>query len=125
MENELNRNLIVQSLGFHGMPLIKTWNEERGSSDLVRLGIQQNAVDTTLYHARLKTLNITDRTKRMRLHRFICDKAELLFKPFSEDPTDRRIKKLVSSGGNSYDYRPPMKPSYKSLLNFRRLDSAV
>lgn len=118
MENELNRNLIAQTLGFHGMPLIKTWNEEKGSSDLVRLGIQQSAVDTTLYHARLKVLNFTDRTKRMRLHRFICDKAESLFKPFREDPSDRRITKLVSSGGKSFNLRPPMKPSYRSLLNF-------
>lgn len=101
MEHELNRNLVAQTLGFHGLPLIKTWNDEKGPSSLVRLGIQQNAVDTTVYQARSRTLNFTDRTKRLRLHRFICDKAEPLFKNFRENPNDRRIKKLVSSGGKA------------------------
>lgn len=103
MEHELNRNLVAQSLGFHGLPLIKIWNDEKGNSNssLVRLGIQPNAVDTTAYQARSKSLNFTDRTKRLRLHRFICDKAEPLFKLFRENPNDRRIKKLVSSGGKT------------------------
>lgn len=101
MEQELNTNLITQSLGFHGLPLIKTWNEEKGSNSLIRLGIQHNNVDTSIYRNRLKVLNFTDRTKRLRLHRFICDKSESLFKDFRENPSDRRIKKLVSSGGKS------------------------
>lgn len=100
MEHELNRDLIAQTLGFHGLPLIKTWNEEKGSNNLVRLGIQQNSIDTSVYHARLKILNFTDRTKRLRLHRFICDKTDSLFKHFREDSQARRIKKLVASGGN-------------------------
>lgn len=99
MEHELNRDLIAQTLGFHGLPLIKAWNDEKGSNSLIRLGIQQNNIDTSVYHQRLKVLNFTDRTKRLRLHRFICDKTETLFKHFREDPTDRRIKKLVASGG--------------------------
>lgn len=102
MEHELNRNLVAQTLGFHGLPLIKIWNDEKkGPSSLVRLGIQPNTVDTTAYQARFKSLNFTDRTKRLRLHRFICDKAEPLFKFFRENPNDRRIKKLVSSGGKT------------------------
>ena len=100
MEHDLNSKLIAQTLGFHGLPLIKTWNEEKGPSSLNRLGIQQNNIDTSVYHARLKVLNFTDRTKRLRLHRFICDKSEDLFESFRENPSDRRIKKLVSSGGD-------------------------
>lgn len=101
MEHELNKDLIAQTLGFHGLPLIKTWNEEKGINDLVRLGIQQNNVDTSVYHARLKILNFTDRSKRLRLHRFICEKSESLFAHFREDPANRRIKRLVASGGKT------------------------
>lgn len=100
MAHDLNRNLVAQTLGFHGMPLIKTWNEENGLKSLENLGIQQSSIDTAVYHSRLKVLNITDRTKRLRLHRFICNKPEALFTNFREDPTDKRIKKLVASGGN-------------------------
>ena len=100
MAHDLNRNLVSQTLGFHGMPLIKTWNEENGPNSLLNMGIQQNAINTAVYHSRLKVLNITDRTKRLRLHQFICNKSDDLFKNFREDPTDKRIRKLVSSGGN-------------------------
>lgn len=99
MESDLNRELIAQTLGFHGLPLIKTWNEENGPNSLTRLGLQQNNINTNVYHERLKVLNFTDRTKRLRLHRFICSKSETLFENFRENPTDRRIKKLVSSEG--------------------------
>lgn len=101
MESDLNRELIAQTLGFHGLPLIKTWNEENGPNSLARLGIQQNNINTNVYHERLKVLNFTDRTKRLRLHRFICSKSETLFENFRENPTDRRIKKVVSSEGKS------------------------
>lgn len=99
MEPDMNRELIAQTLGFHGLPLIKTWNEENGMNSLTRLGLQQNNINTNVYHERLKVLNFTDRTKRLRLHRFICNKSETLFENFRKDPTDKRIKKLVSSGG--------------------------
>lgn len=115
MELELNKELIAQTLGFHGLPLIKTWNEEKGPNSLVRLGIQQNNIDTSVYHQRLKVLNHTDRTKRLRLHRFICDKTEALFKRFREDPTDRRIKKLVASGGNLM-MEPPLEVFKETIL---------
>jgi hypothetical protein len=100
MEEELNPDLIAQTLGFHGLPLIKTWNEEKGANSLTRLGLQQANIDTSVYHTRIKILNFTDRTKRLRLHRFICDKTDSLFKNVRENPTDRRIKKLITSGGN-------------------------
>ena len=124
MAHDLNRNLVSQSLGFHGMPLIKTWNEEKGHNSLVNMGIQQNAINTAVYHSRLKVLNITDRTKRLRLHQFICNKSDDLFKNFREDPTDKRIKKLVSSGGNKKNCRP-MKKNPQIFRIFRRFNSTV
>lgn len=96
----MNRELIAQSLGFHGLPLMKTWNEENGPNNLAQLGLQPNAINTDVYHTRLKNLNFTDRSKRLRLHQFICNNSESLFKNFREDPRDRRIKQLMASGGN-------------------------
>lgn len=101
MEQELNSSLIVQALGFHGLPLIKLWSEEKGANNLVHLGIQPNNIDTSVYHSRAKTLNFQDRAKRLRLHQFICDKAESLYGNFREDPKNRRMKKLLSSGGDT------------------------
>lgn len=94
MQQDLNARLVEQTLGFHGLPLIKTWNEEKGSNNLVRLGIQQNSVDTSVYHSRLKVLNFTDRTKRLRLHRFICQKTDDLFGDSSSRPRDKRFRTL-------------------------------
>lgn len=125
MEQDLNRDLIMQTLGFHGLPLIKSWNEEKGGNNLIRLGIQQNSIDTAVYNERLKVLNFTDRTKRLRLHRFICNKSESLFKNFREDPVDRRIKKLVSSGGNHEKNDPPECFLLKQFWIFRWCYSSV
>lgn len=94
MQQDLNGRLIEQTLGFHGLPLIKTWNEEKGSNNLVRLGIQPNGVDTSVYHSRAKVLNFTDRTKRLRLHRFICQKTEDFFGDLNNRPRDKRFRTL-------------------------------
>jgi hypothetical protein len=100
MDNKMiNKSLIEQSISFHGLPLAKTWNEEYGANSLISLGIQTNNVDTTLYHARLKSLNYNDRSKRLKLHQFICSKSSVLFKNHIEDASDKRIKRLVASGG--------------------------
>lgn len=99
MDTNLNRTLLTQTLGFHGLPLIKTWNEENGSNSLKQLGIQSNDIDTTVYHKRQQNLNITDHSKRLRLHQFICNKANLLFKNHHEDPSVRRNRKSVATGG--------------------------
>lgn len=100
MEESLNKTLVEQTLIFHGLPLIKTWNEEYGPNSLSSMGIQPtNIIDTSLYHARLKSLSYTDRSKRMKLHQFICNQSLNLFQSYREDPSDKRIKKLVASGG--------------------------
>lgn len=100
MAESLNKTLVEQTLIFHGLPLIKTWNEEYGANSLSSMGIQAtNIIDTSLYHARIKNLTYTDRSKRMKMHHFICSKSAKLFKNFREDPSDKRIKKLIASGG--------------------------
>lgn len=97
---ELNKTLVEQTLIFHGLPLIKTWNEEFGVDSLTSMGIQPaNIIDTSFYSARLKNLSYKDRSKRMKMHNFICSKSASLFMNFREDPADKRIKKLVASGG--------------------------
>ena len=98
MEAGINKRSLEQALGFHGLPLIKSWNEEKGANSLARLGISQNSIDTTSYHQRIKVLNFTDRTKRLRLHQFICDKNEKLYGSFVQDRTELRMKKLLSGG---------------------------
>jgi len=100
MANDLNKTLIAQALGFHGLPLVKAWNEENTICSLQQLGFHQNNTDTTVYLNRLKSLNIEDRSKRLRLHQFICSKANTLFATHYEDPSNKRIKKLLASGGN-------------------------
>lgn len=100
MESTLNKHLVEQILSYHGLPLIKTWNDENGASSLINLGIQSNAIDTTLYHERLKNLNYADRAKRMRLHQFMCSKSDLLFKSFSINPMEKIIEKLLAGGGD-------------------------
>lgn len=95
----INKSLVEQTLGFHGFPLMKTWNEEFGANSLNNLGIQSNNIDSKLYHSRLKSLSYADCTKRLKLHRFICSKSASLFKNFHDDAVDKRIKKLLTSGG--------------------------
>lgn len=73
----LNTELIAKTLGYHGLPLQKAWEEERGSTDLKRLGLAN--VDYSEYFARQKNLSFSDRTKRLRLHQFICKKASVLY----------------------------------------------
>lgn len=96
----LNKNLVEQTLSFHGLPLIKIWNEnENDRNSLVNLGIQQNSIDCSLYHERLKNFNYTDRAKRLRLHQFICSKSATLFRNYSYDATEKKIQKLLVGGG--------------------------
>lgn len=98
-EESINKSLVERTLEFHGLPLIKTLNEEKGANYLSNIGIQQNVLDTSLYFARLKNLSYTDRTKRMKLHNFICSKSSQLFQDFRDDPSNKRLKKLISSEG--------------------------
>lgn len=111
-DTSINKNLVEQTISYHGLPLVKAWGDEIGANNLINLGIQPNAIDTTLYHERLKNLNYTDRTKRMRLHQFMCKNSITLFKNFRIDPMEKIIEKLLAGGGESI---PPME--YFSSFN--------
>lgn len=73
----MNTELISKSLCFHGQPLQKIWEGERGNHDLYRLGLSNP--DYSIYTARQKTLTFQDRAKRLKLHQFIARKAPILF----------------------------------------------
>jgi hypothetical protein len=95
----MSKALVEQTISFHGLPLIKTWNDENGPNSLIALGIQPNAIDCSLYHERLKSFNYNDRAKRLRLHQFICSKSAALFKNQPNNSTERKIQKLLVGGG--------------------------
>lgn len=97
MDGELNKNLIAETIGFHGLPLQKAWDEERGSSDLKNLGIQN--IDYSVYFTRQKTLTFTDRSKRLRLHQFICKKANSLYEEQPDTSLNRRVTRERNAAG--------------------------
>lgn len=85
---DLNTQLIAKSLGYHGLPLQKAWEEEYGASDLKKLGLVN--LDYSTYFARQKNLTFSDRAKRLRLHQFMCKKAEYLFNTNSIEALSKR-----------------------------------
>lgn len=97
MDGMLNKNLIAETIGFHGLPLQKSWDEERGSSDLKNMGIQN--IDYSVYFTRQKTLTFTDRSKRLRLHQFICKKANLLYEEQPDTTLNRRVARERNAAG--------------------------
>ncbi|XP_052563411.1 tetratricopeptide repeat protein 14 homolog isoform X2 [Culex pipiens pallens] len=80
--------LVEKTIGFHGLPLQKIWEGERGESDLARLGII--SPDFSVYQSRQKILNFHDRAKRFKLHQFLSKKADLLFDRALSVPAPRR-----------------------------------
>lgn len=80
MENgstNVNVDLISRCIGFHGQPLQKIWEGERGERDLMNLGVVNP--DFSAYQARQKYFTFQDRAKRLKLHQFIAKKANMLF----------------------------------------------
>lgn len=69
--------LISKSIGYHGLPLQKVWEGERGNGDLQRHGVVNP--DFSVYSARQPSLTFQDRAKRLKLHQFIAKKASELF----------------------------------------------
>lgn len=68
---------MAQSISYHGQPLQKIWEGERGENDLQLMGFAHP--DFSIYQTRQKHLSIQDRTKRLKLHQFIAKKADFLF----------------------------------------------
>lgn len=89
----MNSDLIVKSLCFHGQPLQKIWEGERGNHDLPRLGIANP--DYSVYMARQKNLTFQDRAKRLKLHQFVARNASILFdsKLIEDMPSAKRREK--------------------------------
>lgn len=75
----IDSDFLKRTFGFHGIPLMKVWNEERGPNSLKNLEIHPDYVDTSVYVAREKIPNNVDRMKRLRIHKFICRRAEKIF----------------------------------------------
>lgn len=125
MENSLlNKNLVEQTLRFHGVPLIKTWNDENNpNNSLIALGIQPNTIDCSLYHERLKNFNYTDCAKRLRLHQFICSKAATIFRNYPNNSSERKIQKLLVGGGKK-ELKLNIHKYYKIKNYFRRTNSS-
>jgi hypothetical protein len=91
MDEDIDPECLKRTFGFHGFPLIKVWNEEQDSSILSRLNIQPDTIDTNVYVSRQKFLVNVERTKRLRLHKFICHRAqEILHKDNSNSLTTSR-----------------------------------
>lgn len=75
--HQLDPSLVEKAIGFHGLPLQKIWEGERGETDLSQLGIIDPNYD--VYQSRQKTLTFHDRAKRFKLHQFLSKKADLLY----------------------------------------------
>lgn len=73
----MNKQLIANSLCFHGQPLLKIWEGERGAEELENLGIVNP--DFSVYNLRQRNLGFADRAKRLKLHQFLAKNAEDLF----------------------------------------------
>jgi hypothetical protein len=91
MMDEVNKTLLERSLAYHGLPLQKAWEEEKGINDLKRLGLVN--LDYSVYFARQRSLNFNDRAKRLRLHQFMCKKANYLFDTKNLETISKRIYK--------------------------------
>lgn len=75
--HQLDPDLVEKAIGFHGLPLQKIWEGERGDADLSRIGVTNP--DYSVYQSRQKTLTFHDRAKRFKLHQFISKKADILY----------------------------------------------
>lgn len=74
---QLNTELIARSISYHGLPLQKMWEGERGETDLLQQGVLRP--DYSIYQMRQKYLTFQDRAKRLKLHQFISKKADEVF----------------------------------------------
>lgn len=79
----LNPSLVAKSIGFHGQPLQKIWEGERGNVDLLNIGVINP--DYSAYQSRQKHFTFQNRAKRLRLHQFIAKNANMLFRTGGDD----------------------------------------
>lgn len=85
----MNVDLVARAISYHGLPLQKMWESERGNLDLVHIGISYP--DYSMYQARQKYLTFQDRAKRLKLHQFIAKKAPELYDSKLVDANPKRL----------------------------------
>lgn len=100
----LSSSLVYKTLGYHGQPLQKIWEGERGENDLARHGVINP--DFSTYQARQKSLTFQDRAKRLKLHQFISKKATNLFDISLVEEVPRKVAKdQLSQGKENVKYQ--------------------
>lgn len=106
---ELNSDLVVKTMNFHGQHLQKVWETERGEQDLAK----QNATDLSflIYGQRQKFLSFQDRSKRLKLQQFIVKKANSLF------PKDMHSKPLPTDESGLTEDMFAIMPPFEKFLN--------
>lgn len=116
---------VERSIGFHGAPMQKVWEGERGDADLARANVKP---DFAVYHNRQKHFAFQDRTKRLKLHQLLARKATILYRKATK--FDQRQRQLAleaeesaaatsSSSSSSQGMRSPdemHKKSNKELM---------
>lgn len=75
--NNMNANYISRALSYHGQPLQKIWDDERGVEDLRRLNLTQP--NYSIYQERQKYFTFQERAKRLKIHQFLARKAADLY----------------------------------------------
>lgn len=75
--NHIDYAQVERSIGFHGAPMQKVWEGERGDADLSRANVKP---DFSVYHSRQKNFSFQDRAKRLKLHQFLAQKAPILYR---------------------------------------------
>ncbi|XP_075213498.1 uncharacterized protein LOC142319753 isoform X2 [Lycorma delicatula] len=108
MDEQLDAELVARAINFHGQPLQKIWESERGEGDLQKSNVD---LDFGVYAQRQKHLNFQDRGKRLKLHQFIAKKANVLFDPELNEREERPPTRSNEPG--LYAVLPP----YDSFLN--------
>lgn len=90
--HQLDPELVDRAIGFHGLPLQKIWEGERGDADLSRIGVSNP--DYSVYQSRQKTLTFQERAKRFMLHQFLSKKADYLYdSELSKQPLRARTER--------------------------------
>uniref|UniRef100_A0A336LPR9 CSON009523 protein n=1 Tax=Culicoides sonorensis TaxID=179676 RepID=A0A336LPR9_CULSO len=107
---QLNTELVARAISYHGLPLQKMWEGERGENDLQKQGLGRP--DYSVYQMRQKYLTFQDRAKRLRLHQFISKKADDLFNHLLLN----NMRKPVKPNTEEMNATVPI-PPYEVFLN--------
>lgn len=95
----MDGELIKKALCFHGKPMQKIWDDERGAGNLQVAGVPEDG-DYSIYNERQKYFTFQDRAKRLKLHQFLARKATDLY---DKDLTKIPAKPLNALGLSSED----------------------